>query len=215
MLDAKEMVFIIDDDPAVRLALGDLLSAVGLRHVALGSVAEYLASQRPDEPACILLDINLPDITGLEFQAQIDTDDHPPIVFITGIGDVPSSVNAMKRGAVDFLTKPVRKEVLLEAITSAVDLDRLRRQERGELRELLQRYARLTPREQEVLPFVVSGLQNKQAAARMGISEITFQVHRRQVMQKMNAASLADLVRMATKMGIPITHTAQAGANPQ
>lgn len=215
MVDADELVFIVDDDPNVRVSLEDLLNSVGLRNVGLGSIAEYLEKPRPDQPSCLLLDIDLPDISGLEFQVQANSDEHPPIVFLTGNGDIPSSVNAMKRGAVDFLIKPFATNSLLTAIRSAVDLDRKRIRERREMESLRARYGTLTPREQEVLPLVVSGLLNKQAAAELGISEITFQVHRGKVMQKMNAASLADLVRMAAKLGVSVTHTRHSGASVQ
>jgi len=215
MVEAGELVFIIDDDQSVRASLEDLLNSVGLRNVALGSIAEYLAGPRPEQPSCLLLDIDLPGISGLEFQAQVNSNDHPPIVFLTGNGDIPSSVNAMKRGAVDFLIKPFATDALLSAIRSAVDLDRRRIRERQELASLRERFESLTPREQEVLPLVVSGLLNKQAAAELGITEITFQVHRGKVMQKMNAASLADLVRMATKLGVSITHARYRGASVQ
>lgn len=215
MADAEELVFIIDDDPNVRLSMEDLLSSVGYRSISLGSVGEYLSRAKPDVPSCLLLDIDLPDISGLEFQAQMDVDEHPPIIFVMGNGDIPSSVNAMKAGAVDFLTKPFAADALLAAIRSAVALDRNRRQERQEMAVLRTRYAQLTPREKEVLPLVVSGLMNKQAAAELGITEITFQVHRGKVMQKMSAASLADLVRMAARLGIVITHTRFPGASIQ
>src|SRR5690606_36070498 len=154
-----------------------------------------------------ILDVELPDINGLEFQKQLSEGDHPPIVFLTGHGDIPSSVRAMKHGAVDFLTKPFTEQDLLDAIQAAVSQDRTARQQRAELDVLRQRLASLTPREREVLLLVVSGLLNKQAAAELGISEVTLEIHRRNVMQKMVAASLADLVRMAGQLGVPITHS--------
>jgi FixJ family two-component response regulator len=205
------IVFIVDDDVRMREALSELLESVGWRAVAFGSAGEYLSHQRPDMPACLILDVELPDINGLDFQKQLGNGDHPPIVFLTGHGDIPSSVSAIKRGAVDFLTKPFTEQDLLDAIQSAVDRDRLARQDRAELDTLRQRLASLTPREREVLPLVVSGLLNKQAAAELGISEVTLQIHRGKIMQKMGAASLADLVRFAERLQIPITHSRRAG----
>ncbi|WP_207483476.1 response regulator transcription factor [Arenibaculum pallidiluteum] len=201
------LVLIVDDDERICQALTDLLESQGLSAVAFRSAGGYLAYARPDVPACLILDVQLPDINGLEFQRQISEGDHPPVVFVTGHGDIPSSVRAIKRGAVDFLTKPFRGPELIEAIHAALAQDRRLRQEKAELEELRQRLCRLTPREREVLPLMVSGLLNKQAAAELGISEITFQVHRGKVMQKMEAASLADLVRMAERLRIPVTHS--------
>jgi FixJ family two-component response regulator len=206
------IVFIVDDDARMREALSDLLESLGWRAVALGSAGEYLSYPRPDLPACLILDVELPDINGLDFQKQISHGDHPPIVFLTGHGDIPSSVRAIKDGAVDFLTKPFTERDLVEAIQSAVERDRAVRQERAELETLRERLASLTPREREVLPLVVSGLLNKQAAAELGISEVTLQIHRSKIMQKMAAASLADLVRIAEKLQIPITHSRRAGS---
>ncbi len=205
------IVFIVDDDVRMREALSELLAALGWQAVAFGSAGEYISYPRPHLPACLILDVELPDINGLDFQKQIADGDHPPIVFLTGHGDIPSSVRAIKHGAVDFLTKPFTEADLLEAIQSAVGRDRQARQERAELEILEQRLASLTPREREVLPLVVSGLLNKQAAAELGISEVTLQIHRSKIMQKMEAASLADLVRIAEKLQIPITHSRRAG----
>ena len=201
----------MDDDQHMREALCELLTPLGLRALAFGSAAEYDDFPRPDLPACLVLDVELPDINGLEFQEQIADGDHPPIVFITGHGDIPSSVRAIKGGAVDFLTKPFRQSVLIEAINAAIDQDRVSRLERAELAKLQQRLSCLTPREREVLPLVASGLLNKQAAAELGISEVTLQIHRSKSMQKMEAASLADLVRIAEKLEIPITHSRHPG----
>lgn len=211
MIPEDFIVFIVDDDARMREALTDLLDSLGWRAAAFGSAGEYMAYPRPDLPACLILDVELPDINGLDFQTQLADADHPPIVFLTGHGDIPSSVSAIKRGAVDFLTKPFTERDLLAAIRSAVDRDRAARQERAELEVLRQRLASLTPREREVLPLVVSGLLNKQAAAELGISEVTLQIHRGKIMQKMEAASLADLVRFAEKLQIPITHSRRAG----
>jgi FixJ family two-component response regulator len=195
----------------MREALSELLQSVGWNAVAFGTAGDYLSYPRPNLPACLILDVELPDINGLDFQKQISNGDHPPIVFLTGHGDVPSSVRAIKRGAVDFLTKPFTDQALLEAIQSAVERDRQARQERAELETLQHRFASLTPREREVLPLVVSGLLNKQAAAELGIREVTLQIHRSKIMQKMAAASLADLVRIAERLQIPITHSRRAG----
>jgi FixJ family two-component response regulator len=206
------IVFIVDDDARMRESLSDLLESLGWRAVALGSAGEYISYPRPDLPACLILDVELPDINGLDFQKQISHGDHPPIVFLTGHGDISSSVRAIKDGAVDFLTKPFTERELVDAIQSAVDRDRAVRQERAELERLRKRLGSLTPREREVLPLVVSGLLNKQAAAELGISEVTLQNHRSKIMQKMEVASLADLVRIAEKLQIPVTHSRRAGS---
>jgi FixJ family two-component response regulator len=211
MTPSDFIVFIVDDDARMREALSELLEAHGWPAVAFASAGDYLAYDRPDLPACLLLDVEMPDINGLDFQKQIANGNHPPIVFLTGHGDIPSSVSAIKRGAVDFLTKPFTEQALLSAIRSAIDRDRLARQERGELDTLRQRFASLTPREREVLPLVVSGLLNKQAAAELGISEVTLQIHRSKIMLKMGAASLADLVRFAERLQIPVTHSRRSG----
>jgi FixJ family two-component response regulator len=205
------IIFIVDDDARMREALSELLASLGWQAVAFGSAGEYIAYPRPDMAACQILDIELPDINGLDFQKQIADGGHPPIVFLTGHGNIPSSVRAIKDGAVDFLTKPFTERDLIGALRSAIERDRHTRQERAELEVLRQRLADLTPREREVLPLVVSGLLNKQAAAALGISEVTLQIHRSKVMQKMGAASLADLVRFAEKLQIPITHSRRAG----
>lgn len=207
----KFIVFIVDDDVRVREALTELLEAVGWQATAFGSAGEYLSFQRPPLPACLILDVELPDINGLDFQKQISEGDHPPIVFLTGHGDIPSSVRAIKHGAVDFLTKPFTEQSLLAAIQSAIERDRVAREERAEIETLQRRLASLTPRERDVLPLVVSGLLNKQAAAELGISEVTLQIHRGKIMQKMEAASLADLVRFAEKLHIPVTHSRRTG----
>jgi FixJ family two-component response regulator len=206
----EQIVFIVDDDQHMCEALCELLTPLGLRACAFGSAAEYGDFPRPDLPACLVLDVKLPDINGLEFQEQIADGDHPPIIFITGHGDISSSVRAMKGGAIDFLTKPFCKLALIEAIHTAIGRDRAARSERAELARLQQLFSGLTPREREVLPLVASGLLNKQAAAELGISEVTLQIHRGKIMQKMEAASLADLVRIAEKLEIPITHSRHA-----
>lgn len=201
------MVFVVDDDSRVRDALSSLIASVGLRVAAFGSAAEFLESEKPDAPACLVLDLELPDMNGLELQREVAARAAPPIVFITGHGDIPSSVKAMKAGAVEFLSKPFGEEELLRAIDAAITLDRAARQKRSELSELQSHYDRLTPREREVLPFVIAGFLNKQTASDLGTSEITIGVHRGQIMRKMAARSLAELVRMADKLGIR-PHTA-------
>jgi FixJ family two-component response regulator len=205
MISADHIVLIVDDDYRVREALEELLAASDLNSIAFGSAAEYIASTKPDVPACLILDVELPDINGLELQQQIRDGYHPPIIFVTGHGDIPSSVRAIKAGALDFLTKPFSDRELLKLVHAALALDRERRVKQAGLDRLQQRYRSLTPREREVLPLVVSGLLNKQAAAHLGISEVTLQIHRTSVMRKMAAASLADLVRMAGSLEIPVT----------
>jgi FixJ family two-component response regulator len=201
----EPIVFVVDDDYRVREALSSLIASVGLRVASFGSAAEFLESEKPDSPACLVLDLQLPDVNGLELQRELAAGDGPPIVFITGHGDIPSSVRAMKAGAIEFLPKPFREEDLLQAIHAAIALDREAREKRSELAELQKRYSLLTPREREVLPFVVAGFANKQTAADLGTSEITIGVHRGQTMHKMGARSLAELVRMSDKLGIART----------
>jgi FixJ family two-component response regulator len=198
----ESIVYVLDDDYRVRESLCSLLLSSGLRVRAFGSAAEYLEFKKPDLPACLVLDLELPGMTGLELQREIAGSDAPPIVFVTGHGDVPSSVRAMKAGAIEFLLKPFDNQQLMQAIQGAIAQDREARLKRAEMSDLRKRYALLTPREREVLPFVVSGLLNKQTAAELGTSEITIQVHRGRIMRKMAASSLADLVKMAGKLGI-------------
>jgi FixJ family two-component response regulator len=202
-----KIVFIVDDDPRIREALSMLLASFDMRAITFGSAAEYMAYPKPDVPACLVLDVELPDINGLDLQSRIAEGNHPHIVFITGHGDIPSSVRAIKTGAVDVLTKPFREADLMRAINVALAENRDARQNRAELGDLQQRLSRLTPRERDVLPLVVSGLLNKQAAAELGISEITLQIHRSKIMKKMGAASLPELVRMAGTLEIPVTHS--------
>jgi FixJ family two-component response regulator len=196
------IVFVVDDDANLRDALAELLASAHHEVATFGSAAEYLAFARPDLPACLVLDVELPDMNGLELQRRLDSDEHPPIVFLTGHGDVPRTVRALKAGAVDFLTKPFSDAELLGAIDAAIARDRERRHARAELTALRQRWETLTPREREVLPLVVRGLLNKEAAAALGISEVTLQIHRGRILHKMGAASLAELVRMAGRLGI-------------
>lgn len=211
MTDDDYIVFIVDDDIRIREALVELLASHGIKAFAFASAGEYVNADKPKRPACLILDVELPDINGLDLQKQIAEGEHPPIVFITGHGDIPSTVRAIRHGAVDFLTKPFNDEALMQAIRTAVAQDRKAHAERADLGVLRQRYIELTPREREVLPLVISGLLNKQAAAELGISEVTLQIHRRNVMQKMAAASLADLVRISERLQIPVTHSRRTG----
>ncbi len=209
------VVFIVDDDARMREALLELLASYDIVATAFGSAGEYMRAAKPDVAACLVLDVELPDINGLDLQGRIaEGGDHPPIVFITGHGDIPSSVRAMKNGAMDFLTKPFSDADVMSAIRSAISRDRADRLTRSEIAVLKKRYLGLTPRERDVLPLVVSGLLNKQAAAQLGISEVTLQVHRRNVIAKMGATSLADLVRIAQRIEIPLSNTGRAeGSN--
>ena len=200
------IIFIVDDDPRIREAMTELLSSLELHAIAFGSAAEYIAHPKPDLPACLVLDIELPDINGLELQRQITSGSEVPIVFVTGHGDIPSSVRAIKAGAIDFLTKPFKEADLLRAIEAALTQSRAAKSRRADLADLHQRLASLTPREREVLTLVASGLLNKQAAAELHISEVTLQIHRARVMKKMAAGSVAELVRMAGALEIPLTH---------
>jgi FixJ family two-component response regulator len=204
MTAAEAMVYVVDDDQAVRVALTDLLESVGLNVETFPSGQDFLKAQRADIPSCLILDVRLPGVSGLDFQRELTAANiEIPIIFITGHGDIPMTVQAMKAGAVDFLTKPFRDQELLDAIHKAVDRDRERRQPRSEVTQLRERYEELTPREREVLALVVQGLLNKQIAAELGTSETTVKIHRGQVMRKMQAESLPDLVRMAEKICIP------------
>jgi FixJ family two-component response regulator len=198
------IVFIVDDDRRIRESLTDLLSSYGMNALAFGSGAEYLAYPQPEAAACVILDVRLPDINGLELQSRIAHGYHPHIVFITGHGDIPSSVRAIKAGAVDFLSKPFKAADLIRAVNAALEQNREARRLRADLGELKRRFSTLTPREREVLPLVASGLLNKQAAAELGISGITLQIHRGKIMKKMCAASLAELVRMAGLLEMPV-----------
>lgn len=203
------IVYVVDDDVRMCEALRELFASLGVRSVAFGSVAEYSAYTKPDLPACLILDVELPDLNGLEFQRQLGDAYHPPIVFITGHGDIPSSVRAIKAGAVDFLAKPFSPPDLIAAIDAAIVRDRHARLERAERARLQQRHSSLTPRESQVLPLIVSGLLNKQAAAELGISEVTLQIHRSRIMRKMAAESFADLVRMAGQLNIALARRQQ------
>ncbi len=197
-----QVIFIVDDDPRMRNCLEGLFDSMGIANMVFESASEYMAAEKPDTISCLLLDVNLPGLNGLELQESLARAEHPPIIFITGHGDIPSSVKAMKAGAVDFLPKPFQQQDLMRAVREAFDRDRRSRKLRAESAELRGRYARLTPREREVLPLIIGGMLNKQAAAVLGIAEITCQVHRGQIMRKMAAGSLAELVRMAAQLGV-------------
>jgi FixJ family two-component response regulator len=206
MTDAQSTVVIVDDDATVRESLGTLLRSVGLQVSLLASVPEFLKSGRPDAPTCLVLDVRLPGQSGLDFQRQLSAANiHIPIIFITGHGDIPMSVRAMKGGALEFLTKPFRDQDLLDAIELGLASDRTWRDSERALDELRHRYGTLTSREREVMEHVARGRLNKQIAGDMGVSEITVKVHRGQVMRKMQASSLPDLARMADKLKRALT----------
>jgi FixJ family two-component response regulator len=204
MTEQPPIVFVVDDDASIRDALKSLIRSVGLKVELFGSPREFLQGKRPDAPSCLVLDVRLPGESGLDLQRELaEADIHIPIIFITGHGDIPMSVRDMKAGAVEFLTKPFRDQELLDAIKVGLEWDRARRQRQAEIAVLRERLESLTPREREVLPLVVSGLLNKQVAAEIGTTEATVKVHRSQLMKKMGAESLPELVRMAEKIGIP------------
>jgi len=203
MTDPGAIVFVVDDDPSIRDSLQSLLRSVGLEVRAFGSPQEFLAARPPDAPGCLVLDVRLPGRSGLDFQRELAAAGiHLPIIFITGHGDIPMSVRAMKAGAVEFLTKPFRDQDLLDAIQLAIERDRARRTDSAAAAVLKERFASLTAREREVMALVVTGRLNKQIAADLAVSEITIKVHRGQVMHKMQARSLAELVRMADRLGL-------------
>jgi FixJ family two-component response regulator len=202
MPDAPSIVFVVDDDVSVRESLELLIRTAGWRPETFASAQDFLSHPRPTVPSCLVLDVRLPGLNGLELQRQLVDRAEMPIVFITGHGDVPMSVQAMKAGAVEFLTKPFEEDVLLDAIRGALERSRVALRQGSEMRLLRDGYAALTPREREVMALVVSGLLNKQVGGELGISEITVKAHRGQVMRKMNADSLPDLVSMAARLGL-------------
>jgi len=203
MRENKPTVFIIDDDSSVREGVADLLRSIGLQVQSFASPQEFLDSKRPDAPGCLILDVRLPGPSGLELQGMLASSGiQLPIIFISGHGDIPMSVRAIKSGAIEFLTKPLHEQQLLDAVHAAIEQDRARREEAIALTELRLRFDTLTPREQEILVLVVSGRPNKQIAADLGLSEMTVKVHRSQVMHKTRAKSVIDLVRMTDKLGL-------------
>jgi FixJ family two-component response regulator len=203
MKTGDPIVFVVDDDSSMREALIDLITSVGLLVEAFKSASEFLERRRPDAPTCLVLDVRLPGLSGLDLQRELVRTEAPiPIIFITGHGDIPMSVRAIKEGAVEFLAKPFRDQDLLDAIQHALEIDRAARRERTMVTEVRRRYESLTKREREVMTLVVSGLLNKQIAGELGSSEVTVKMHRGQVMRKMKAQSLVQLIRMAEKIGI-------------
>jgi FixJ family two-component response regulator len=208
LTEERAVVFVIDDDSSMRLALEDLIRSVGLEVRVFAAPQEFLQSERPAAPGCLVLDVRLPGMSGLAFQRELLKEGVTlPVIFITGHGDIPMSVRAMKAGAVEFLTKPFHDQDLLDAIHSAIERDRTGRREATRLAELRQRLATLSDRERQIMTFVVIGRPNKQIAAELGLSEMTVKVHRGQVMRKMLAKSLPDLVRMADRLGEPVATT--------
>lgn len=204
MKDADAVVFVVDDDSSVREAIKSLISLVGLRVETFETAQEFLQSKRPDVPGCVVLDVELPGLSGLDLQRELAAHGVKlPIIFITGHGDIPTSVRAMKAGALEFLTKPFHDQDLLDAIRQALERDRAARRHSKEIAELRERSDALTSRETEVMSLVVAGLLNKQIAAELGISEVTVKIHRGRVMNKMGAQSLAELVRMTERLEIP------------
>ncbi len=204
MSEDRAVAFVIDDDPSMRRALDTLLRSVGLDVRLFSSAQEFMRAERPDAPGCLVLDVRLPGMSGLAFQQElVERDVALPIIFLTGHGDVPMTARAMKAGAAEFLTKPFDEQVLLDAVHAAIERDRARRRDAASLAELKARYRALTEREREVMTFVVAGRVNKQIAAELGLSLVTVKVHRGQVMRKMLARSVPELVRMADRLGLP------------
>ena len=205
MTEADAIVFVVDDDEPVRQSLKNLIGSVGLQVKVFASAQEFLRSKLTDVPGCLVLDVRLPGLSGLDLQKRmVEANMEIPIIFITGHGDIPMTVQAMKAGAVEFLTKPFRDQDLLDAIQQALERDRIDRDQREKVEKLRSRYDSLTPREREVMGLVVAGLLNKQIAGELGTSETTIKIHRHQVMEKMGAGSLAELVRMADRLKIPV-----------
>ena len=206
MGEAESMVIIIDDDPLYRESSERLVRSVGFSVQSFASASDFLGNRRPDVPSCLVLDVRLPGLSGLDLQQELaEAGVHIPIIFVTGYGDIPMSVRAIKSGAIEFLTKPLKEQELLDAVHAGIERDRVRRQEAKLVAELRERFNSLTPREQEVLAFVITGQVNKQIAYELKLSEMTVKVHRSQVMHKMGARSLVDLVRMADRLGVSAT----------
>ena len=204
MTEMAGVVFVVDDDASMRESLKNLTRSVGLRVEAFASAQEFLRAKRSNEPGCLVLDVRMPGVSGLDLQKRMaETGTDLPIIFLTGHGDIPMSVRAMKAGAVEFLTKPVREQDLLDAIQQALERDRAMRHQRTDTEQLRERLDLLTAKEREVMGKVVTGLLNKQIAGELGMSETTVKIHRHQVMEKMRAGSLAELVRMADRLGLP------------
>ena len=209
MTPEHSTVLVVDEDASVREALSDLFQSVGLMVEVYASAQDFLKNERPEGPGCLVLDVRLPGKSGLDFQQELSAANiNLPIVFLTGHGDIPMSVRAMKAGAVEFLTKPFREQDLLDAVQTALERDRVNREDQKLGAMLRQRFASLTPREQSILALVVAGRRNKQIAFEIGTSEVTVKVHRTNLMRKLQASSLADLIMMATKLGIPEGSTA-------
>jgi FixJ family two-component response regulator len=203
MTEANPIVFVVDDDLSVRRSTERLVRSAGLEVQCFPSAREFLKSPRPERPSCLVLDVRMPGLSGMDLQRELgQAGIHIPIIFITAHGDIPMSVRAMKAGAVEFLTKPYRSRILLDAIGAAIDRDRSARKDRSEIEELRRRYEHLTPREREVLPLVAAGLLNKQVASELATTERTIKFHRAHIMQKAHAESVADLVRMVQRLGI-------------
>ena len=201
--EPSPMVFVIDDDEALRESLQSLFESMGLQVKAFSSTAQFLQSKLPDVPSCLVLDVRLPGVSGLDFQAEMaKANIQVPVIFITGHGDIPMTVRAMKAGAIEFLTKPLREQDLLDAVQAGLQRDRARRENQQAVSKLRAQYDALTPREQQIIGYVTSGLMNKQIAAEINVSEITVKVHRGNAMRKMGVKSLAELVRMADQLGI-------------
>jgi len=204
MSETDRIVYVVEDDAYFRESLVDLLSAWGFEVAAFDSAQAYMDAWKADRTSCLVLDVGLPGVTGLDLQRQLTNTPHPPIIFLTGTGDIPKAVKAMRAGAVEFLTKPLVEDDLISAIHAALDRDRTNRTERADLDDLRKRFNSLTPREKEVLPLVIGGLLNKQAASELGISEVTLQAHRSRIMKKMRTSSLAELVRVSSRLDVPI-----------
>ena len=214
MSEPESIVFVVDDDPSIRRAIQRPIRSIGLQVEVFGSAQEFLVSKRPDAPSCLVLDIRLPGMSGLDFQRELaNADNHIPIIFVTAHGDIPMTVRAMKAGAVEFLTKPFRDQDLLDAIHIALTRDRVRREREAEISVLQERFETLTPREREVVALVVYGMLNRQIAAELRTAENTVKVHRSRAMQKMQAQSLAELVKMVEKIQLPGAKSSETKAS--